>query len=129
MMDIFRDFTDLLVVVDEKPRWCQHATFMGPHRCESMILGSVTFCLTRAGLWPIPDAEYIDMSVMDLHERLLNLVMHDIGIEGTKGPDHRGCNPREFLMDGIGAIVTRIPNPVNDNHKQQLDQQDRKLHG
>ncbi len=94
-----------------------------------MILGYMTFYLTRAGLWPIPDAENLDMSVMDLQERLLNLVTHDIRIKGTKGPDHRGCNPRDFLMDGIGAIVTRIPNTVNDNHKQQLDQQSRKLQG
>ena len=128
MMDIFRDFTELLVVVDEKARWCQHATYMGPHRCESMILGSLTFCLIRAGLWPIPDADNIDMSIIDLHGTLLNLVMHDIGLEGSKGPDHRGCNPREFLMDGIAAVLTEMPNPVNDNHRRQLDEQARKLY-
>lgn len=59
MLNLFRELSNILVVLDEQPRWCRHASYMRPHRCESMILGSIVFCLTRAGLWPIPEAQHI----------------------------------------------------------------------
>ncbi|EWG35781.1 hypothetical protein FVEG_14561 [Fusarium verticillioides 7600] len=37
LLDIIRKLINDLLVVDEKPRWCRHAEWMGPHRCESMI--------------------------------------------------------------------------------------------
>ncbi|KAF5239239.1 hypothetical protein FANTH_10041 [Fusarium anthophilum] len=66
LLDITRKLINDLLVVDEKPRWCRHAEWMGPHRCESMILGSITFCLARGGLWPLPQAEDVMDSIVGL---------------------------------------------------------------
>ncbi|KAF5613634.1 uncharacterized protein FTJAE_13884 [Fusarium tjaetaba] len=66
LLDIIRKLINDLLVVDEKPRWCRHAEWMGPHRCESMILGSITFCLARGGLWPLPQAEDVMDSIVGL---------------------------------------------------------------
>ncbi|KAF3803110.1 hypothetical protein GCG54_00011776 [Colletotrichum gloeosporioides] len=128
IMDVFRDLYEKLVTVDEGPRWCLHASYMGPHRCESMILGSMTFCLTRAGLWPIPETSDVDDSVVMLYSTLMNLVIHDIGRPGEKGGvDHSECNPRAFLMGQIKDILAEVPSPVTDAHKKHLDRQIQKL--
>ncbi|KAL0942959.1 nuclear pore protein-like protein [Colletotrichum truncatum] len=128
IMEMFRDMADKLVRVDEGPRWCRHASYMGPHRCESMILGSMTFCLTRAGLWPIPEAVDIEESVVTLYSTIMNLVIHDIGRPGEKGgADHTECNPRAFLMGRIKDILAEVPSPVNEGHRKHLDRQIQRL--
>lgn len=119
---------DTLVVVDERVRWCRHHTWMGPHRCESMILGSMTFCLTRAGLWPLPDPRDLECSVLDLYGKLTGLIIHDIGREaGEEGVDHRECNPRAYLMGQVQGIIHEIPNPVTEFHVKYLEDQAKKL--
>ncbi|WYZ41224.1 hypothetical protein EsH8_V_000119 [Colletotrichum jinshuiense] len=128
IVDVFRDLAEKLVMVDEGPRWCRHASYMGPHRCESMILGSMTFCLTRAGLWPIPEAEDVEESVLELYSTLMNLVIHDIGRPGDKGGvDHGECNPRGFLMERIKNILGEIPSPVGEAHRRHLERQIQRL--
>ncbi|TEA21662.1 hypothetical protein C8034_v003622 [Colletotrichum sidae] len=128
ILDVFRDLAERLVLVDEGPRWCKHASYMGPHRCESMILGSVTFCLTRAGIWPIPEAEDFEESVVALYSTLMNLVIHDIGRPGDKGGvDHSECNPRGFLMGRIKDILAGVENPVGEEERRHLDRQVEKL--
>ncbi|KAH7349851.1 hypothetical protein B0T11DRAFT_343042 [Plectosphaerella cucumerina] len=129
LLDVFRSLTGQLTVVDERPRWCRHATYMGPHRCESMILGSMTFCLTRAGLWPIPeDAGDVEHSILGLYEVLSNLVIHDIGQPVRGEGDHAGCNPRDFLMDQMKEVLTKMPTPLRESDREQLAAQAKKLH-
>ncbi|KAF9880650.1 hypothetical protein CkaCkLH20_01692 [Colletotrichum karsti] len=108
IMDLFRDLAERLITVDEGERWCRHAMYMGPHRCESMILGSMTFCLTRAGLWPIPDAADVEDSVVTLYSTLMNLVIHDIGKPAERGGvDHAECNPQ-------ASALVLVPEPTAD---------------
>lgn len=127
LLDIFRDMTEHLIVVDERPRWCQHATWMGHHRCESMILGSITFCLTRADLWPLPDAQHTRYSVQVLYTKLTKLVIHDIG-QAHEEPavDHGQCNPRYFLLDQVRQAMDDIPSPLAEEHIKHFDQQPNK---
>ncbi|KAF4956725.1 hypothetical protein FSARC_11493 [Fusarium sarcochroum] len=73
LLSVVGNLVENLLVVDEKPRWCRHAEWMGPHRCESMILGSITFCLSRAGLWPLPQAEDVMDSIVGLHRTSVSL--------------------------------------------------------
>lgn len=121
---------ETLIVVDERPRWCHHASWMGPHRCESMILGSITFCLARAGLWPLPEAREVDQySVLGLYSKLTtSLVIHDIG-ETTTSESHRECNPRAYLLDKIRQTVEEIPSPLTAVHTEHLERQSAKLRG
>ena len=100
---------------------------MGPHRCESMILGSIVFCLTRAGLWPIPEAQQIHKSVLDLYRELVGIVIHDIGQPEKKGDDHSECNPRQFLIDRLQRTLAEMPDPALDSNKRYLDAQIQKL--
>lgn len=120
---------EALIVVDERPRWCHHATWMGHHRCESMILGSLTFCIARAGLWPLPDPEEADFSVRSLYGRLTGLIIHDIGTEDTKAltADHKGCNPGPYLLEQIERVMREIPSPVTDMDVRRLEEQANKL--
>ncbi|UNI24197.1 hypothetical protein JDV02_009963 [Purpureocillium takamizusanense] len=128
LLDIFHDMVETLTVVDEKPRWCRHATWMGHHRCESMILGSMTFCLTRAELWPLPDPSDVRYSVAGLYKKLASLIIHDIGdIKGTPSEDHRQCNPREHLLYQVQQVMERIPDLLTDYHKNRLEEQSRGL--
>lgn len=114
-----------LLVVDEKPRWCRHAEWMGPHRCESMILGSLTFCLSRAGLWPLPEAEDVMDRIVGLHRKMTGLVIHDIGrIEGV---DHAPCNPGPYLLGEVERIFMEIHSPVTKFHLEKMDEQMKKL--
>lgn len=117
MLSLFRDLSSILVVVDEQPRWCRYASYMGPHRCESMILGSVVFCLTRAGLWPIPEAADIEESVMALYRLLANIVIHDIGVGERKGDDHAKCNPRGFLLERLQRILADMADPLVEGER------------
>lgn len=126
MLNLMRELTEVLLVVDEKPRWCRHASFMGPHRCESMILGSITFCLARAGLWPIPDAANVNESILTLHRVLANIVIHDIGAE-RKGSDHTHCNPREFVMDRLKRILADMEDPVHEADRRALETNARRV--
>lgn len=119
-----------LIVVDERERWCRHHTWMGPHRCESMILGSMTFCLARAGLWPLPDARDMEYSVLGLYGKLTSLIIHDIGGAdgGDKGKvDHRVCNPRTYLLDLVERVVRETPSPLTEFHTKYLDGKGKKL--
>ncbi|KAI8417592.1 hypothetical protein FOFC_00147 [Fusarium oxysporum] len=75
LLDVIRRLVNDLLVVDEKPRWCRHAEWMGPHRCESMILGSITFCLARGGLWPLPQAEDVMDSIVGLRRKMTGAVL------------------------------------------------------
>ncbi|KAK4496812.1 hypothetical protein PRZ48_012796 [Zasmidium cellare] len=127
MLDLIRNLTEILTTVDKKPRWCKHASYMGPHRCESMILGSIVFCMTRAGLWPIPDIENLQESVVGLYRSLMNLVIHDIGQPEKKGDDHHACNPKQFLTERLQRILAEMADPVLETNRKQLDTQARKL--
>lgn len=129
LLGVMRSFIELLTVVDEGPRWCRHATFMGPHRCESMILGSMTFCLTRAGLCPVPeDAGSVEHSILGLYEAFANLVIHDIG-QPVKGEgDHRGCNPQEYLVEQMKEVLARMRSPLREGDREQLDAQAKRLY-
>lgn len=133
LLSIFADLVSTLIVVDERPRWCRHHTFLGPHRCESMILGSMTFCLARAGLWPLPDAHDAGCSLLDAYGKLTSLVIHDIGrVEGAEGGaalDHAECNPRGFLLDEVRRVVREMPSPVAEVHARCLDEQAERLAG
>ena len=128
LLGVFGDMVGKLIVVDEKPRWCHFATWMGPHRCESMILGSMTFGLARAGLWPLPAPVDVHDSLAGLYRKLANLIIHDIGRAAEKPPiDHTECNPGLFLLGEVQRIMDDITNPVTDFHRQYLEQQAQKL--
>lgn len=129
MLGLFRQLTETLVVVDERPRWCRFASYMGPHRCESMILGSVVFCLTRAGLWPIPESQEIckTQSVRSLYQQLVGIVIHDIGQVGRNGEDHSQCNPRGFLLKGLGKVMGEVADPYLEEHTRYLAEQNSRM--
>ena len=120
---------DNLIVVDEHVRWCRHHTWMGHHRCESMILGSMTFCLARAGLWPLPEPQDIDYSLLELYEKLTTLVIHDIGKADTSNPEanHKECNPRPYLLEQVQKVMREMPSPVSAFHIKHMEKQARRL--
>jgi hypothetical protein len=84
-----------------------------------MILGSVTFCLSRAGLWPLPKAEDVRDSIVGLHRKLKGLVIHDIG--NVDGLDHAECNPGPHLLSEVERIYTEIPSPVTNSQSEKMD--------
>ncbi|KAH7243068.1 hypothetical protein FSOLCH5_006690 [Fusarium solani] len=128
LLGVLRDMVENLLVVDEKPRWCRHAEWMGPHRCESMILGSMTFCLARAGLWPLPSAEEVPDSIVSLHRKMTGLVIHDIGhVGGKPALDHQLCNPGPLLMGQIEEIFKDVASPVTKFHLERMDEQAKRL--
>jgi hypothetical protein len=127
MLGLFRELADILVVVDEKPRWCRYASYMGPHRCESMILGSVVFCLTRAGLWPLPDPHDVGESIMELYRKMTGVVVHDIGQVGKGGDDHARCNPRSFLLERLQRILADMPDPLVQGEREYVVRQRQRL--
>ncbi|KAF2962675.1 hypothetical protein GQX73_g10898 [Xylaria multiplex] len=128
LLGIVREMVDRLIIVDEGPRWCRHASFMGPHRCESMILGSLTFCLARARLWPLPENDEVEMSILQLHKVLVNLIIHNIGTAiKSNEPDHSECNPKEYMMDRLRETMMGIPNPVTDLQRQHIAKQLNKI--
>lgn len=108
-----------------------------------MILGSITFCLARAGLWPLPDPRELDYSILSLYSKLTSLVIHDIGEtddprasgnESSRGKsgllaDHSGCNPRQYLLDKIRQAMDQIPNPLTTLHAEHLERQAARLLG
>ncbi|KAI0107990.1 hypothetical protein F4776DRAFT_644320 [Hypoxylon sp. NC0597] len=127
-LNVFRDLINKLLVVDESPRWCRHASFMGHHRCESMILGSMTFCLARAGLWPLPHAVEVEESVVELYTKLMNLVIHDIGRPSPKSmEDHGECNPMCHLTENMKRVIDEIADPVTEAHWRYLEIQEKRL--
>lgn len=102
-----------LLIVDEGPRWCHHATWFGHHRCESMILGSIMSGLSRVRLWPLPDAKDASYSVLKLYEKLDSVVVHDIARETENGADHQVCNPSQHLKSAMKNIMDGIPDRLS----------------
>ncbi|KAK2690143.1 hypothetical protein QWA68_010925 [Fusarium oxysporum] len=125
LLDVIRRLVNDLLVVDEKPRWCRHAEWMGPHRCESMILGSITFCLARGGLWPLPQAEDVMDSIVGLRRKMTGLVVHDIG--KVDGLDHTHCNPGPFLLSEVERVFIDIRNPVTKDDLEAMDKQSKRF--
>ena len=86
-----------------------------------MILGSMTFCLTRAGLWPLPEGPAdVDMSIRELHRTLEGLVIHDIGQASKRDLDHAECNPKEFLGSRMKVALANVADPVQEVHRERL---------
>ena len=94
-----------------------------------MILGSMTFCLARAGLWPLPEIQEANLSVRAIYGKLRGLIIHDIGKESTdaKAVDHKGCNPEAYLLDQVERVMSEIPSPLAEFHIQYLEEQANKL--
>lgn len=93
-----------------------------------MILGSMTFCLTRAGLFPIPeDARGVEHSILGLYGAFSSLVIHDIGQPAKGEGDHAGCNPREYLVDQMKTVLATMRSPVKEGDTEQLDAQATRL--
>ncbi|KAH8882085.1 hypothetical protein GQ53DRAFT_886072 [Thozetella sp. PMI_491] len=129
LLDIFRQLIGLLAPEDGKQRVCIHGGYMGPYKCESMILGSISFCLLRANLWPLPETADVSMSISDLHRILLDLVIHDIGRHMKGGEDHSECNPKEILLSKIQRVLVNMPDIVLEPLKRQILAQHKKISG
>ncbi|KAF1738459.1 hypothetical protein CRV24_000385 [Beauveria bassiana] len=128
LLHIVGDVAKKLTVGDQRPRWCRYATHVGHHQCELMSLGSMTFCLARAGLWPLPEAADVKLSLSDLYRILTNLVIHDIGATAdAPETDHRFCNPRRMLMDRVDQVMRGIPSPLTEFHVRHLEKQAKRL--
>lgn len=87
-----------------------------------MALGSITFCLARAGLWPLPET-VVGRSLADLDRVMATMVVHDIG-ETTDEPrvDHGPCNPRPVLMQRVEQVMRGIPSPLAEFHGKHLEE-------
>ncbi|KAM3492026.1 hypothetical protein MY3957_004684 [Beauveria namnaoensis] len=128
LLHIVGDVAKKLTVGDQRPRWCRYATHVGHHQCELMSLGSMTFCLARAGLWPLPEAAQVKLSLSDLYRILTNLVIHDIGATAdAPETDHRFCNPRRMLMDRVDQVMRNISSPLTEFHVRHLEKQAKRL--
>ncbi|KAK8145709.1 hypothetical protein G3M48_004094 [Beauveria asiatica] len=128
LLDIVGDVAKKLTVGDQRPRWCRYAAHVGHHQCELMSLGSMTFCLARAGLWPLPEAAQVKLSLSDLYRILTNLVIHDIGATAdAPETDHSFCNPRRMLMDRVDQVMRTIPSPLTEFHVRHLEKQAKRL--
>lgn len=121
MFGLIREITDMLVVVTEQPRWCRYAEYMGSHRCESMILGSMTFLLKRVGLLPLPKAPNTTYSIVSLYRQLATMVLHDIGQPKETGSDHAECNPRGFILRRLHQLILEMADPVLGLHRQNIE--------
>ncbi|KPM39022.1 hypothetical protein AK830_g7547 [Neonectria ditissima] len=118
------DAVKSLIVVEEKPSWFRHARWVESRRCESIVLGSLMFCLMGAGLWPLPDAHNIQDSIADLRTKIAGLVFYDIGPDkGEVDVDYGACNPGPEMLDKIGQIMSDIADPVSSVHRQHLNKQ------
>ncbi|KAL3954910.1 hypothetical protein ACCO45_010473 [Purpureocillium lilacinum] len=114
LLDIFHDMVETLTVVDEKPRWCHHATWMGHHRW----------------LWPLPDPSEVQYSLVGLYRKLTSLIIHDIGdVKGTPSENHQRCNPREHLLHQVQEVMNGIPDLLTDYHKNRMEEQSQGLVG
>lgn len=120
LLDMIRKLINDLLVVDGKPHWCRHTEWMGPHRCESMILYSITFCLARGGLWPLLRAEDVMDSIVGLR-RMTQLVIHDIGKVDDLDRSH--CNPMQFLLSEVERVFIDTRNPVTKDDLEAMDKQ------
>lgn len=84
----------------------------------------MTFCLARAGLWPLPAALDVELSLLDLYRTLTSLIIHDIG-ETAEKPlvDHRDCNPRSQLMNRVEQVMRHLPSPLSEYHVNHFEKQ------
>ena len=115
----FRGLVRKLLAGDDDPRWCQHATYLGPRTCESMILGSITVYLMKQGLWPLPIVSEVGHSIQQLHSILIRVPIYD--------NDHPECNPRGYLDQAITTVMAEMPDPVSDTQRCHLESQACKL--
>ncbi|KAK7431639.1 hypothetical protein QQZ08_001857 [Neonectria magnoliae] len=116
------DAVKSLIVVEEKPSWFRHSRWVESRRCESIVLGSLMFCLMGAELWPLPEAHDIDESIADLRTRIAGLVFYDTGPDtGEVDVDYGACNPGPEILDKIGQIMGDIADPVSSVHRQHLN--------
>lgn len=93
-----------------------------------MALGSMTFCLSRAGLWPLPEVSDVELSLLDLYRIMTSLVIHDIGETADKPQVNHGlCNPRPMLMKQIEQVMHEIPDPYAAFHIRHLEEQAMRL--
>ncbi|KAK6615092.1 hypothetical protein QC760_000199 [Botrytis cinerea] len=123
LLQPFRDLVGHLLVEDEKPRWCRHAVWMGSHRCESIILGSLTWCLCKSKLWPLPEAPDIYDSIAGIYTRLQGLIIHDLGVFDKK-EDHSICNPSGMINSHLKTALTCLTLPLTRRQVEYMKKQE-----
>ncbi|TGO33553.1 hypothetical protein BHYA_0240g00120 [Botrytis hyacinthi] len=122
LLQPFKDLISHLLVENEKPRWCRHAVWMGPHRCESIILGSLTWCLCKSKLWPLPEAPDIYESIAAIYTRLSGLIIHDLG-QFDKKEDHSICNPSGMINLHMKTALTSLTLPLTRRQIEYMRKQ------
>lgn len=91
-----------------------------------MVLGSMTFCLARAGLWPLPHPDDVTDSIIGLRRKMTSLIIHDIG-RASESVDHHACNPERFLLEKVELVIKQMESPVQEFDNQVLGENAHRL--
>jgi hypothetical protein len=71
--------------------------------CVATMLGKAIQSLSRLRIWPLPEAADVQMSVLDLAERL-----RSVDLTGYGGERHRCCQD-DFLGRQIDEVLSEVP--------------------
>ncbi|KAH7140387.1 hypothetical protein B0J13DRAFT_586129 [Dactylonectria estremocensis] len=111
LLNVFHNLIDNLVTSNKGSKVCQYGSFLTSNPCESMILGSVTIGLLQE----------IDLSIVEVYQKLTDIIIYDFGQGSAEDVDHSRCNPAAFLRKKAVGIFETIPSPMTDWQRQQIE--------
>ena len=90
--------------------------------CDAIVLGSLIKGLSNAGLWPIPEAPVVTMSVTALGAKLMKLTCH---LKPVKGGDsaHESCLFTTPFRKDLQRILAKMENGVSASDLEHMKAQ------
>lgn len=92
--------------------------------CDAIVLGSLIKGLSNAGLWPIPEAPIVTMSVTALGAKLMKLTCH---LKPVKGGDedsaHESCLFTTAFRKNVQCILVKMENGVSASDLEHMKAQ------
>lgn len=89
--------------------------------CENALLGSMVKALDACGLWPVPAAAQLTVSLDSLVAKVASAAqmirpLSSSGGSGGGGARHTVCNPGNELEDFARRVLADVPSPVQHVH-------------
>lgn len=102
-------------IFEEYDSWSEYHS-----ACNAMVLGSLIRKLNDTGLWPVPEAETVKMSVTTLGEKMMKMTCHVKPAKSSNDPEHRNCSFTTGLREDVQSVLGEVKDSVSASNLEHI---------
>ncbi|KAI5919548.1 hypothetical protein F4810DRAFT_686660 [Camillea tinctor] len=122
LLKLFQDIINRLIAYPDTAGYkavCSSTGYISKD-CEAYMLGVLIKSLSRAGLWPIPEASHYSQSMDNLRTTLKHLDVRN------RFPYHSECDPMPDRKTGIDKYINTVEVQLAENQLRHMEKQAKK---